>query len=76
MLFFFQNDMTKGTGRPTAIDNPYLTNRELLIEMILDCTERNSVIEGLPSFSPEFKERLRVELRALLRSENSGPTTS
>ncbi len=53
-----------GTG-PRLIDvHPDLKDPEKRIAMILDVAERNSVIEGLPPFTPELREQLRQELLA------------
>ncbi len=55
-------DFGKG---PTLIEaNPWLRDEAERIERILEVTERNSVIEGLPPLSDETRERLREELTA------------
>ncbi len=55
-------DFGKG---PTLVEaNPWLRDEAERIERILDVTERNSVIEGLPPLSDETRERLRKELTA------------
>lgn len=51
-----------GTGLTLAEANPWLRDEAQRIEQILEVTERNSVIEGLPAFSDETRERLRREL--------------
>ena len=51
-----------GKGPTLAESNPWLRNETERVERILDVTERNSVIEGLPPFSEETRERLRREL--------------
>jgi len=53
-----------GKGLTLAEANPWLRNEPERIERILDVTERNSVIEGLPPLSDETRERLRRELTA------------
>ena len=53
-----------GRGPTLAQANPWLRNDVERIERILDVTERNSVIEGLPPLSKETRERLRRELTA------------
>jgi hypothetical protein len=58
-------DMTDFGNGPTLIEaNPWLQNEAERIDRILDVTERNSVIEGLPPLSDEMRERLRRELTA------------
>jgi len=56
--------MDFGKGPPVAQANPWLRDEAERIERILDVTERNSVIEGLPALSEEMRERLRRELTA------------
>jgi len=51
-----------GKGPTLEQANPWLRDEGERIERILDVTERNSVIEGLPPFSEEMRERLRKEL--------------
>lgn len=51
-----------GKGPTLAESNPWLQDEAQRIERILEVTERNSVIEGLPAFSDETRERLRQEL--------------
>jgi len=58
-------DMTDfGKGPKLADANPWLRDEVERIERILDVTERDSVIEGLPPFSEETRERLRKQLTA------------
>ena len=47
---------------------PYLRDDAERIERILDVVERNSVIEGLPPFEEETRQRLLRQLAAI-----SGP---
>jgi hypothetical protein len=56
------NDFEKGPTLEQA--NPWLRDEAERVERILDVTERNSVIEGLPPFSDEMRQRLREELCA------------
>ena len=56
------NDFGKGPTLEQA--TPWLRDEAERIERILDVTERNSVIEGLPPLSEETRERLRKELTA------------
>jgi hypothetical protein len=53
-----------GKGPTLAETNPWLRDEAERIDRILDVTERDSVIEGLPPFSGETRERLRKELTA------------
>ena len=54
------NDFGKGPTLEQAC--PALRNEAERVERILDVAERNSVIEGLPPFSQELREKLRQEL--------------
>jgi hypothetical protein len=60
-----------GTGRPLTELVSSLRNPEQRIAMILDVTERNSVIEGLPPFTEEFRRQLRDELRAMILKQQT-----
>jgi len=51
-----------GEGPTLEQANPWLRDEAERIERILDVTERNSVIEGLPPFSEQMRRRLREEL--------------
>ena len=53
-----------GTGPTLQEFSPWLRDPEARREMILNVTERNSVIEGLPPFTAEFRARLRSQLAA------------
>lgn len=54
-----------GTG-PTLKDAcPWLRDDVARHERILDVTERNSVIEGLPPFQEETRQRLKAQLEGL-----------
>ena len=62
---WYNIDMTDfGKGPTLAEANPWLRDEAERIERILDVTERDSVIEGLPPFSEGTRERLRKELTA------------
>ncbi len=54
------NDFGRGPTLEQAC--PALRDEAERVERILDVTERNSVIEGLPPFSVELREKLRREL--------------
>lgn len=52
---------------PTLKDAcPWLRDDDHRHRRILDVTERNSVIEGLPPFQEETRRRLMAELRGLV----------
>ncbi len=51
-----------GKGPTLEQANPWLRDEAERVERILDVTERNSVIEGLPPLSEELRRRLRDEL--------------
>lgn len=55
----------EGSG-PSLIDtSPWLRDPAERHRRILDVTERNSVIEGLPPFTDETREKIRAELESL-----------
>lgn len=54
-----------GKGLTLREASPYLRDDAERRERILDVTERNSVIEGLPPLREETRERLREQLRRL-----------
>jgi len=54
-----------GTGPALKDANPWLRDDAARRERILDVVERNSVIEGLPPFTPEFREQLRRQLKSM-----------
>jgi hypothetical protein len=51
-----------GTGTPLVDMQPELRDPQSRAEIILDVVERNSVIEGLPPFTAETRERVRQQL--------------
>jgi hypothetical protein len=53
-----------GKGPTLKEASPYLRDDKSRIERILTVTEINSVIEGLPPFDAETRERLRQALIA------------
>lgn len=62
--------MSRSIPRPAWLpDNPYITDGTELIEQILDATERDSVIEGLPPFDEAFRNSLREQLAKILTEE-------
>ena len=55
----------EGSG-PSLIDtSPWLRDPAERHRRILDVAERNSVIEGLPPFTDETREKIRAELESL-----------
>jgi len=55
----------EGSG-PSLIDTwPWLRDSAERHRRILDVAERNSVIEGLPPFTDETREKIRAELESL-----------
>ncbi len=44
---------------------PWLRDDRARHERILDVTERNSVIEGLPPFQEETRQKIMADLRAV-----------
>jgi hypothetical protein len=61
-----------GTGPTLRQSCRFLQNDDECRRRILDVTERNSVIEGLPPFTAELHRRLMAELEAM-DSTQHGP---
>ena len=57
--------MDFGNGPTLKEACPYLRDDNERRERILDVVERNSVIEGLPPFSEETRQRIRQQLEAI-----------
>ncbi|MBI1813233.1 hypothetical protein HY285_02475 [Candidatus Peregrinibacteria bacterium] len=57
--------MTFGTGIPLRQFSPHLRHAAQRHRIILDCAERDSVIEGLPRFSKKMKKECLRELKNL-----------
>ena len=57
--------MNFGIGTPLIETRPELRDPQRRAEIILDVVERNSVIEGLPPFTAETRERVRQQLLGL-----------
>jgi hypothetical protein len=55
-----------GTGPSLKDACPWLRDDAERRERILDVAERNSVIEGLPPFHDELRERLRRMMAAIV----------
>lgn len=54
-----------GKGPTLKEASPWLRNNDARIEQILTVTEINSVVEGLPPFQAETRERIRQRLTDL-----------
>jgi hypothetical protein len=55
-----------GTGPSLKDACPWLRDDAQRRERILDVAERNSVIEGLPPFGEELREKLRKRMAAIV----------
>ena len=65
-----------GTG-PTLRDaSPYLRDDTECIARILDVSERNSMIEGLPAFDESLRDSIRRELEAIFSGSAQAPRRS
>jgi hypothetical protein len=63
-----------GNGPSLRSICPWLKDTAERHRRILDVTERNSVIEGLPPFDDETRRRILGQLEAISRSEQrQGP---
>jgi hypothetical protein len=58
-----------GKGPSLHSTCPWLRDTAERHRRILDVTERNSVIEGLPPFDDETRQRILAQLAAISRSE-------
>lgn len=54
-----------GTGPLLKDACPWLRDDQVRHERILDVTERNSVIEGLPPFQQDTRRRIMAQLQGL-----------
>lgn len=52
-----------GSGPTLREFNPYIRDEQECHARILDVVERNSVIEGLPPFTEETRERILAQLK-------------
>jgi hypothetical protein len=55
----------KSTNPTLAETNPWIRDADARRQRFLDVAERNSVIEGLPPFSDEFRAELLEEVKNL-----------
>ncbi|MDD5054838.1 MAG: hypothetical protein PHZ00_01050 [Candidatus Peribacteraceae bacterium] len=55
--------MKFGTGIPLRQFSTHLRNDAVRHQMILNCVERNSVIEGLPRFTKKTRNECLQEIR-------------
>lgn len=62
--------MKFGTGPTLREANPWLRDDESRRARIMDVTERNSVIEGLPPMSEEIRRQI---LKQLVSIDERGP---
>ena len=58
-----------GTGPTLREASPWLKDDAIRRARILDVTERNSVIEGLPPFTAETRSKIMQQLEAMSASE-------
>lgn len=57
--------MTFGKGKSLQQASPYLRDPKKRGEQIVDATERNSVIEGLPRLTPQRRQEILRKLKHL-----------
>jgi hypothetical protein len=57
-----------GKGQPLTVVCPWLRDAAERHRRIIEVTERDSVIEGLPPFSDETRRRIAEQLKAMNRS--------
>jgi len=62
-----------GLGPTLREASPWLCDDAERHARILDVVERNSVIEGLPAFSAEARQRILQQLRAFDRNRQGSP---
>jgi hypothetical protein len=60
--------MTFGSGQPLRQFSPHLRDPKECKEIILDRTERNSVIEGLPRFDAKIRKACEERIDATAAS--------
>tara|TARA_R110002049_G_scaffold167265_5_gene333457 strand:+ start:595 stop:825 length:231 start_codon:yes stop_codon:yes gene_type:complete len=58
-----------GTGKTLREASAFLRDDAQRHALILNVVERDSVIEGLPPFTEEFRNQLRQQLEAMVASE-------
>ncbi len=57
--------MTFGTGTPLRQFSSHLRDPQVRHERILNCVERNSVIEGLPRFTDKTRNECLQEIKSV-----------
>ena len=62
---YSMNDMNLGTGPALKDVCPWLRDDASRHALILDVTERNSVIEGLPPLREETRQKILADLTAI-----------
>ncbi len=64
-FFVYNSSMSEhSTNQPLQDSADWLRDDEERCRRILEVVERNSVIEGLPPFSEEFRQQLMEQLKA------------
>jgi hypothetical protein len=58
-----------GTGPTLREASPYLRDDAECIARILDVSERNSMIEGLPAFDEALRQLIRRDLEAIFNGD-------
>lgn len=65
-----------GSGPTLRETSPWLSDDEERRERILDVVERDSVIEGLPPFREETRQRLMKQLESMAIENDQEPRQS
>jgi len=65
-----------GTGPTLRDSSPYLRDDAECIARIMDVSERNSMIEGLPAFDESLRQSIRRELEVLFSGSAKAPQRS
>ena len=69
------NMMDSGTEPTLAEYSPWLRDPQERADRIIDATERNSVIEGLPPLRDDTRERLRAYLLTPIAARSADQMT-
>jgi predicted component of type VI protein secretion system len=62
-----------GIGPTLREASPYLRDDEECIARILDVSERNSMIEGLPAFNEALRRSIRRDLERIFNGSAQAP---